>query len=42
MDEEEGLLIDQKTFTAKVGSKMEFREIMERLGRVRLVIIEYH
>ena len=42
MDEEKNQLVDQETFTAKIGSKYEFREVMERLGNVRLVIIEYH
>ena len=42
MEEESTKLVDQETFTAKVGSKKEFREVMERLGNVRLVITEYH
>ena len=42
MEEESGLLIDQKTFTAKIQSKHDFREVMERLGNERLVIFKYH
>ena len=42
MEHESGILINQETFTAKIQSKHDFREIMERLANERLVIFKYH